>query len=99
VLRPLLDEVMRVWREPDDGIWEARIGPRPYVHSKLMCWAALDRAIKIAGHYSFPGELERWSAERAATRDDILARGYNEKRGSSPSTTKPRRSMRSCCSS
>jgi GH15 family glucan-1,4-alpha-glucosidase len=81
VLRPLVDEVMRVWREPDDGIWEARIGPRHYVHSKLMCWVALDRAIKIAGHYGFPGELGRWSEEREAIRQDILARGYNERRG------------------
>jgi GH15 family glucan-1,4-alpha-glucosidase len=81
VLRPLLDEVMRVWREPDDGIWEARIGARHYVHSKLMCWVALDRAIKIAGHYGFPGDIARWSAEREAIRADILARGYNEKRG------------------
>ncbi len=82
VLRPLVDEVMRVWREPDDGIWEARIGARHYVHSKLMCWVALDRAIKIAGHYGFPGDIGRWSAEREAIRADILARGYNEKRGS-----------------
>ncbi|MEO8717512.1 MAG: glycoside hydrolase family 15 protein [Burkholderiales bacterium] len=81
VLRPLVDEVMRVWREPDDGIWEARIGARHYVHSKLMCWVALDRAIKIAGHYGFPGDIARWSAERDAIRADILARGYNEKRG------------------
>jgi len=81
VLRPLVDEVMRVWREPDDGIWEARIGARHYVHSKLMCWVALDRAIKIAAHYGFPGDIGRWAAERAAIRADILARGYNEKRG------------------
>ena len=81
VLRPLVDEVIRVWREPDDGIWEARIGPRHYVHSKLMCWVALDRAIKIAEHYGFPGDVGRWSGEREAIREDILARGYSEKRG------------------
>lgn len=82
VLQPLVGEVIRVWREPDDGIWEARIGPRHYVHSKLMCWVALDRAIKIAEHYGFPGDLARWEAEREAVRKDILERGYNEKRGS-----------------
>jgi len=82
VLQPLVDEVMRVWREPDDGIWEARIGPRHYVHSKLMCWVALDRAVKIAEHYGFPGDLARWEEEREAVRKDILEHGYNEKRGS-----------------
>ena len=81
VLRPLVDEVIRVWREPDDGIWEARIGARHYVHSKLMCWVALDRAIKIAEHYGFPGDLARWARERDAIREDILERGYNAKRG------------------
>jgi len=81
VLQPLVDEVIRVWREPDDGIWEARIGPRHYVHSKLMCWVALDRAIKIAEHYGFPGDIARWASERDAIRDDIFKRGYNEKRG------------------
>jgi GH15 family glucan-1,4-alpha-glucosidase len=82
VLRPLVDEVIRVWREADDGIWEARIGQRHYVHSKLMCWVALDRAIKIAEHYGFPGDLARWARERDEIREDILKRGYNEKRGS-----------------
>jgi GH15 family glucan-1,4-alpha-glucosidase len=59
VLQPLVDEVIRVWREPDDGIREARIGPRHYAHSKLMCWAALDCAIEIAEHYGFAGVLTR----------------------------------------
>ena len=82
LLLPLVDEVIRIWREPDDGIWEARIGARHYVHSKLMCWVALDRAIKIADHYGFPGDTGRWSAEREAIRAEILERGYNERRGS-----------------
>lgn len=81
LLLPLIDEVIRIWREPDDGIWEARIGPRHYVHSKLMCWVALDRAIKIADHYGFPGNIACWDAEREAIRSEILARGYNSKRG------------------
>src|SRR3970040_522251 len=47
-----------------------------------MCWVALDRAIKIAGHYGFPGDLERWEREREAIRAEILERGYNQQRGS-----------------
>jgi GH15 family glucan-1,4-alpha-glucosidase len=81
LLLPLVEEVIRIWREPDDGIWEARIGPRHYVHSKLMCWVALDRAIKIADHYGFPGDIARWDAEREAIRAEIMARGYNAARG------------------
>jgi len=81
LLLPLVDEVIRIWREPDDGIWEARIGPRHYVHSKLMCWVALDRAIKMADHYGFPGDIRRWEIERDAIREEILARGFNAKRG------------------
>lgn len=81
LLLPLVDEVIRIWREPDDGIWEARIGPRHYVHSKLMCWVALDRAIKISDHYGFPGDIARWEAERETIRAEILARGYNSQRG------------------
>ncbi|MFZ5557356.1 MAG: glycoside hydrolase family 15 protein [Pseudomonadota bacterium] len=81
LLRPLVDEVIRVWRGPDDGIWEARIGPRHYVHSKLMCWVALDRAIKIADHYGFPADLARWRFEREAIRRDILDRGCDRERG------------------
>jgi len=81
LLSPLVEEVMRIWREPDDGIWEARIGARHYVHSKLMCWVALDRAIKIASHYGFPADLDAWRREREAIRADILERGYREDRG------------------
>jgi len=80
-LAPLVEETIGLWREKDDGIWEARIGPQHYVHSKLFCWVALDRAIKVAEHYGFPADLERWRRERAAVRADILARGYDARRG------------------
>jgi len=81
-LRPMVDTVCQVWREADDGIWEMRTGPHHYVHSKLMCWVALDRGIKIAEHYGLPGDLTTWSAEREAVRAEILERGYSEARQS-----------------
>ncbi len=81
LFRPLVGEVVRIWREPDDGIWEARIGAKHYTHSKLMCWVALDRGIKIAEHYGFAADLEHWRTERDAIRADILARGYDSARG------------------
>jgi GH15 family glucan-1,4-alpha-glucosidase len=68
-----------VWREPDQGIWEARGAPRHYVSSKLMCWVALDRAAKLAALRG-DGELERtWAATAEQIREDILARGFTDR--------------------
>jgi alpha,alpha-trehalase len=64
-----------VWREPDQGIWEARGAPRHYVSSKLMCWVALDRAAQLAALRG-DGELERtWAASAEQIREDVLTRG------------------------
>jgi alpha,alpha-trehalase len=68
----------RVWREPDQGIWEARGAPQQYVSSKLMCWVALDRASQLA---AIGGEAEKetaWSATAEEIREDILANGVRE---------------------
>ena len=81
-LRPMVDTVCRIWRDPDAGIWEMRTGPHHYVHSKLMCWVALDRGIKVAEHYGLPGDLAQWRAEREAVRVDILEHGYDAGQGS-----------------
>ncbi len=78
--RPLVEQAARIWRGRDDGIWEARIGEQHYTHSKLMCWVAIDRGIKIAEHYGFEADLERWRVERDAIRADILERGYDADR-------------------
>lgn len=65
-LRGLADIVCESWREPDQGIWEMRDEPRHFVHSKLMCWTALDRAIAIAEARKLPCDSQRWQRERAA---------------------------------
>jgi GH15 family glucan-1,4-alpha-glucosidase len=67
-----------VWRQPDQGIWEARGAPRHYVSSKLMCWVALDRAAKLAALRG-DGELERsWAATAEQIREDVLTRGVSD---------------------
>jgi GH15 family glucan-1,4-alpha-glucosidase len=65
----------RVWREPDQGIWEARGAPQHYVSSKLMCWVALDRAAKLAGIRGDPEHEVAWRATAEEIRGDILEHG------------------------
>ena len=67
----------RVWREPDQGIWEARGKPRHYVSSKLMCWVALDRAAKLAGIRGDPDREAKWHETAEEIRADILEHGLS----------------------
>jgi GH15 family glucan-1,4-alpha-glucosidase len=66
-----VDFVARRWRDPDAGIWEVRGVPREYLHSRLMCWVALDRASRLARKRSLSAPIERWTAERDRIADDI----------------------------
>jgi GH15 family glucan-1,4-alpha-glucosidase len=76
------DRVADRWREPDAGIWEVRSDTVHHVHSKLMAWLALDRALSIATHHRTSARrTSRWRAERAALREDIERRGFDEARG------------------
>ena len=67
-----------VWREPDQGIWEARGAPRDYVSSKLMCWVAMDRAAKLAAIRGDDKLQEEWGATADEIRDDVLTRGITD---------------------
>jgi GH15 family glucan-1,4-alpha-glucosidase len=69
----------RVWREPDQGIWEARGKPQHYVSSKLMCWVALDRAAKLAEIRGDPEARAKWGAIAEEIREDILTNGVDER--------------------
>jgi GH15 family glucan-1,4-alpha-glucosidase len=66
---------------PDRGIWEVRSRPLHFVHSKVMCWAALDGGVALAERYALPAPLDRWREERDGMRKDIEKRGYDRKRG------------------
>ena len=80
-LSALADEVMRLWKEPDRGIWEVRGPPAHYVHSKLMAWVALDRSAKLAWRFSGERTGDRWSSEAERIREEILHRGVDPKTG------------------
>ncbi|MGH3084368.1 MAG: glycoside hydrolase family 15 protein, partial [Gaiellaceae bacterium] len=69
----------RVWREPDQGIWEARGAPQHYVSSKLMCWVALDRAAQLAEIRGDPSLQETWRATADEIRADILEHGVDDR--------------------
>jgi alpha,alpha-trehalase len=69
----------KVWREPDQGIWEARGKPQHYVSSKLMCWVALDRAAKLAAIRGADEQHASWQETAEEIHADILAHGVSER--------------------
>ena len=77
----MVDHLCRTWREPDSGIWEVRGAPRHFTHSKVMAWAALDRAVRAVEQHGLPGPVERWRRERDAVHADVLAHGWDDARG------------------
>src|SRR3954468_22100910 len=77
VVQRQAEGAMRVWREPDQGIWEARGEPQHYVSSKLMCWVAMDRAAKLAELRGDPARREEWAAVAEEIKADILEHGVD----------------------
>jgi GH15 family glucan-1,4-alpha-glucosidase len=75
----LADTAARRWHESDQGIWEVRGGPRHFVYSKLMCWAALDAAIDIAPTLGAMNKVTSWQVTREQIKRAILERGWSEK--------------------
>lgn len=79
-LRRLVNWVCDHWHEPDEGVWEVRSGRRHFVYSKLMCWVAVDRGLRLADKRSFPADRERWVKVRDAIYEDIMAKGWSGSR-------------------
>jgi len=78
--RELRDRLEAVCHEPDEGIWEVRGPRRHFTHSKVIAWAAFDRADKDVERYGFDGLVERWREFRAALHREICERGFNTER-------------------
>jgi GH15 family glucan-1,4-alpha-glucosidase len=79
-LSDLVDWVCDNWDRRDEGIWEVRGPQQHFTYSKLMCWVAVDRALRLAEKRSFPADRQRWLACRDAIYRDILDRGWNTDR-------------------
>lgn len=74
-LRELVNGVCERWRQPDQGVWEVRDEPRHFLHSKLLCWVAVDRAVRIARARRLPAPVGRWVREREQIREYLMGEG------------------------
>jgi GH15 family glucan-1,4-alpha-glucosidase len=76
----LADAAGRRWTERDAGMWEMRGEPQHHLSSKVLCWVALDRAVRLADRLGAYAHTEAWAAERERVREAILERGWSERR-------------------
>jgi GH15 family glucan-1,4-alpha-glucosidase len=78
--RKAIEYVEKIWREPDNGIWESR-GPRQhYTYSKVMCWVVFDRAIRLAEMFNMEAPIERWKQARRDIHRQACEHGYDRER-------------------
>ena len=80
-LRVLINWVCDNWRNRDEGIWEVRGGQQHFVYSRLMCWVAMDRGLRLAAKRSFPADREKWTRVRDEIYEEIMDKGYSTERG------------------
>lgn len=78
LIESMVAAVARRWREPDHGIWEVRLARRHHVHSKIMCWQTVDRALRVARYLG--RRQPDWEALREQIASDVLAHGWNPRR-------------------
>jgi GH15 family glucan-1,4-alpha-glucosidase len=76
----MVDHVETIWREPDDGIWEARGPRRHYTYSKVAAWVVFDRAVRLVEQFGLDAPVERWSRARDEIHREVCAHGYDEER-------------------
>ena len=78
--RAIIEHVETIWREPDDGIWEARGPQRHYTYSKVMAWVVFDRGVRLAERFEREAPLERWKQVRDEIHAEVCERGYDSER-------------------
>ncbi|MGQ9366554.1 glycoside hydrolase family 15 protein [Azospirillum sp. ST 5-10] len=80
VQRALLRHLEDIWQEDDNGLWEVRGPQRPFTHSKIMAWVAMDRAVKTVETLGLDGPVERWRALAARIHAEICEKGFDRRR-------------------
>jgi pentatricopeptide repeat protein len=78
-LTKVIDWVADNWDQPDEGVWETRGGRKDFTYGRFQCWAALDRAIRLAERHGRPANIAKWAAERDNLYNQIMDRGWNKK--------------------
>ena len=78
--RTVVEHVETIWRQPDDGIWEARGPRRHYTYSKVMAWVVFDRAVRLAERFELEAPLERWKQVRDEIHREVCEQGYDPER-------------------
>jgi GH15 family glucan-1,4-alpha-glucosidase len=81
-LSRLVDWIAVHWVDPDSGIWEVRATAEHYVMSKVMCWVALDRGVKMAREFELPADIAGWEVARDAVWNEVMLRGWSDARQS-----------------
>lgn len=76
--RAIANHLLKLWKEPDSGLWEVRGPPRHFVYSKVMCWLAFDRAVASAEDFGLEGPIAEWRQARDEVHAEICAKGYDE---------------------
>ncbi|MGW7002658.1 glycoside hydrolase family 15 protein [Streptomyces sp. NPDC054933] len=72
-----LDWLADSWDRPDEGIWETRGGRNDFTYSRVMCWVAFDRGLRLAAEFSRPADTARWTAARDAILEQVMERGWS----------------------
>ena len=81
VQRALLDFLESNWDQPDNSLWEVRGPRRQFVHSKVMAWAGVDRAVQAVERFGLEGPVDRWKKLREEIHDDVCEHGFDADRG------------------
>lgn len=73
-----LDWLCDAWDRPDEGIWETRGGRQHFTYSRVMCWTALDRGLRLAEDWRRPADTARWTAARDTILEQVMERGWSK---------------------
>jgi GH15 family glucan-1,4-alpha-glucosidase len=82
VLVLLMEQLEKIWHEPDEGIWETRGGPQQFTYSKMMAWVAFDRAVLLAEQLHYDAPVEKWKSIRDAIHSEACTRAFSERKNS-----------------